>query len=148
MKYYLSLCLLAIVSFFMVSCRGGKSSSEGVEGDGKAGDALVFGIYTNPDSSKVEAVMFRRITEVIAYDSVEKKKIIKIDTVYGRPKFENKPLLDSLGKPVLDSTGTPLRDPRPIYIFISKDSVRTRGIEDVPLEILLDRKSPPGNPKQ
>lgn len=148
MKYYLSLCLLAIVSFFMVSCGGGKSSSEGVSGDGKSGDALIFGVYTKPDSTKVEAVMFRRITEMIVYDSVKKKKEIKTDTIFGFPRFDNKPLLDSLGKQILDSTGAVVRDPRPVYVAISKDSVRWKGIEGVPLEILLDKKSPPGNPKQ
>jgi len=128
-----------ILTAVFLSCNSKKPKAEVV----KPGDATVFGVYTNPDSTKTTAILFRRITEAIVYDSVKKKKIISTDTFWGKPMFLNQPLKDTAGRDILDSNGKVVIDPRPTYFLISKDSVRWKGIEGVSIDSLLKKSNPP-----
>lgn len=125
--------------FILVSCSSKKKTTNQFA---KPGDATVFGIYTSADSTKTAAIMFRRIVKTIAYDSVKRQEFISIDTLWGLPKFLNLPLTDTSGKSVLDSTGKPVIDTRPTYFLISKDSVRWKNIEGIPMDSLLRKNAP------
>ena len=131
--------LFVFVAFVLFSCSKKKNTKAEIA---QPGDATVFAIYTNPDSTKTAAIMFRRIVKSIAYDSVKKKEYIALDTLWGVPKFLNRPFLDSAGKAILDSTGKPIIDTRPTYFLIKKDSVRWRGVEGVSMDSLLKKSAP------
>lgn len=137
-KKLIIISALLLTAIFL-SCNSGKKTKKEVA---QPGDATVFGIYTNKDSTKTAAILFRRIIKTIAYDSVKRREYITVDSIYGYPKFLNLPLKDSSGVVLKDSTGNPVIDPRPTYFLISKDSVRVKGIEGVPMDSLLRKNAP------
>lgn len=102
----------------------------------KEGVAKIVAVYTKPDGSKVLEVMLRQITKSIKYDSVLKKDVVVVDTLFGFPIPV--PLVDSVGKEKKDSLGHLVYRPNPAYIQIGKDSVIWQ-ISGIPTDSLLKK---------
>ena len=116
-----------------------------------SGKAFVAGVITRPNGTKIfpPTGVYREIIEGFKYDTLNKgtknqkiKRRFISDTLYGLPVYNYKAdstkkylLLDSNGNVMIDSANS-------FLIQVSKDSVRWRGIEGIPLRDLLDKKAP------
>ena len=79
-KKLILISALILTSIFL-SCNSKKPKAEVV----KPGDATVFGVYTKPDGTKETTILFLRVVKAIVYDSVQKKDVIKIDSILAIP---------------------------------------------------------------
>lgn len=85
----------------------------------KSGNATIAALYKNKEGGYTLDAMLRIINKSVAYDSSNKKDVIKYDTLWGYPQFV--PATDSTGKPILDTSGK--QQIRKFYLQIGKDSV-------------------------
>lgn len=101
----------------------------------KEGEAKIIAVYKN-NGIKTLDVLIRKITKSVKYDSLTRKDIIKIDTLWGYPRqiFWT----DSSGKQKRDSLGRPLYNPNPMYILISKDSVNS-NVANISVDSLVKK---------
>jgi hypothetical protein len=128
--------LIFLATVFLFSCCTSKkiiSSDQNWE----PGESYVVAVYKKPDTTKDIAIMLRFVSKNVKYDSLKKKDLIVVDTVWGRPVFL--PALDSVTRqPVLDPvTKKPKLNSYVSYLFIRKDSVRWWGITGTPTSKLL-----------
>ena len=124
----ISFSIATVLIAFTPSCNGDKKEEVPIMGNSKI-LAVVM------DSGViVPSIIIRQINKTVKYDSVLKKDVIVIDTLFGLEK--QYPMLDSLRQQKKDSSGKPLFQIVPV--LLKKDSVNTH-IENIPLDILLDK---------
>lgn len=123
--------LSTLVFFFLIGCNGGNKKVNEVP---KIGDSKIVGIYIKRDGTKVLDILFRRISKTIKTDSITKKDVIVIDTLYGMPIVIK--AVDSVGNILKTRDGKDSINPQPVYVPITKDSINT-FVSNIPIDSLL-----------
>ncbi len=127
-----TLSLLLLTCFVILYSCGNEKKKTPVP---KEGEARLFAVVTNPDSTKRAAIVLRIIKKSIKTDSLKGVDRIVYDTTWGAER--EVPMLDSLKSPIIDSV---TKKPKMItgWFVISKDSVNTK-VQDIPLDSLLKK---------
>lgn len=97
----------------------------------KEGVEKIVGVYT-VNKTKNLAILLRKISKVVKFDTVEMQDAMFVDTVWGYPSMV--PIKDSLGKPVLDSLKQPKMSVQ--YVILPKDSVNWK-VENINVDDLI-----------
>lgn len=123
MRNLFALILIGLVTLLFNSCGSNDKSTQ----PPPIGEAKIFAIALDTNGKKFPTIIIRVINKAVKYDSLNKKDIITIDTIYGVERFYQNGV-DSLGRPKMFNG----------YFPIGKDSVWT-NVCNTPLDSLLKK---------
>lgn len=133
-KHFMKFLIVAGLFIFMIECKNGEKGK--AINPPKEGFSRILGVYIKRDGTKQVEVLGRQIYKSIKFDSITKKDVVVIDTVFGTPVIIK--AFDSKGTILKTKEGKDSINPNPVYIPIGKDSVNTH-VENTPIDSLLKK---------
>lgn len=133
-----AILLISTIILFTVSFSCNQSVEKKSTLPASPSSEKILAVYIRKDSVRVIDILLRVIQKTVKYDSLKKKDVIMVDTLFGIPLYL--PMKDNIGKDILDSiTKKPKINTVPTYVSYPSDSIIWH-VENISVDSLLKKQ--------